>query len=201
MSSRDWDQRYSDDARVRAWAETPNRFLVAEAGGLAPGRALDLASGMGRNAIWLAERGWTVTAVDFSRVGIAHSRARALDQGVDVELVLADVVGYEPEPRSYDLVLVLYLQLPADKMRVVLTSAAAAVAPGGTFLLIGHDLLNLTDGVGGPSTPDVLYTPDDVVEALDGLDVERAERIERDIPDEPRPAIDCLVRARRLAAH
>jgi SAM-dependent methyltransferase len=199
MTSGEWDARYRDDARVRAWSETPNRLLVTEVRELRPGRALDLAAGMGRNAIWLAEQGWAVTAVDFSEVGLAHGREQALARGVEIDFVLADVVGYEPGRRAFDLVLVLYLQLPAGEMRAVLETAAAAVAPGGTFLLVGHDLLNMTEGVGGPSTPDVLYTPEDVVAALGDLRVLRAERVERDVPDEPRPAIDCVVRATRPA--
>jgi SAM-dependent methyltransferase len=197
MSSAEWDRRYLADERVQAWARTPNRFLLAETAALPPGRALDLACGMGRNAIWLAERGWTVTAVDFSDVAIAHARERAAEHGVELELQVADVVRYEPPAEAYDLVLVFYLQLPTNEMQTVLSRAAAAVAAGGTFLLVGHDLLNLTQGVGGPDNPSVLYTPDDVVEALAGLEIERAERVRRDIEGEPRPAIDCLVRATR----
>lgn len=201
MSAADWDRRYTDDARVRAWAETPNRLLVAETEDLVPGRALDLACGMGRNAIWLAEQGWTVTAVDFSPVGIAHARERAAAHEVEVDFVLDDVVGYVPAPGSFDLVLVFFLQLPARELRTVLSRAAEAVAPGGTFLLVGHDLRNLAEGVGGPSSADVLYTPDDVVAAIDGhgLEVVRAERVRRDVAGESRDAIDCLVRATRPA--
>jgi hypothetical protein len=65
------------------------------------------------------------------------------------------------------------------------------------LLLVGHDLTNMTDGVGGPSDPSVLYTPDDIVAELAGLDIEKAERVLRDVADEDRPAIDALVRARR----
>jgi SAM-dependent methyltransferase len=199
MSSRAWDRRYLDDARVRAWADTPNRCLLLEASELVPGKALDLATGMGRNAIWLAEHGWSVTGVDFSDVGIAQARERALERGVEIDFVLEDLLLYEPERRAYQLVLAFYLQLAADEMRTVLAKAASAVAPAGTFLLVGHDLLNLTEGVGGPSSADVLYTPPDIVAGLGDLEVVRAERVERDVPGEPRSAIDCLVRARRRA--
>ena len=197
MSSAEWDRRYLADERVRAWATRPNRFLLAEAADLPPGRALDLACGMGRNAIWLAERGWAVTAVDFSDVAIAHARERAAEHGVELELLVADVVSYDPAVEAYDLVLVFYLQLLHDELQPVLSRGAAAVAPAGTFLLVGHDLLNLTEGVGGPDNPAVLYTPDDVVQALSGLEIERAERVRRDVEGQPRPAIDCIVRATR----
>ena len=195
MRREDWDRRYAE--RELLWSARPNRFLVAEADGLAPGRALDLACGEGRNAIWLAELGWQVTAVDFSEVAIAKARERAARDGVDVDFICADLLDVEPEPETYDLVLVLYLQLPAGERRLVLSRAASALAPAGTFLLVGHDLANLTEGVGGPSDPGVLYTPGEIASELPGLEIEKAERVLRDVEDEDRPAIDALVRARR----
>jgi len=94
-------------------------------------------------------------------------------------------------------VLVFYLQLPAAELRLVLERATGALAAGGTLLLVGHDLTNMTEGVGGPSDPSVLYTPDDIVSVLPRLEIEKAERVLRDVADADRPAIDALVRARR----
>lgn len=198
MQREDWDRRYAEADLL--WSRGPNRFLVGETGDLAPGRALDLACGEGRNAIWLAEQGWHVTAIDYSQVAVAKARERAARERLEIDLVCADLVDYEPEPSAYDLVLVLYLQLPAAELSLVLARAAAALAPGGTFFLVGHDLTNMTDGVGGPSDPDVLYTPDDIVAALPGLAIEKAERVLRDVEGADRPAIDALVRARRHEA-
>ena len=195
MRREDWDRRYSEPDLL--WSATPNRFLVREAAELSPGRGLDLACGEGRNALWLAARGWRVTGVDFSSVAIAKARKRARTDRVDVELVCADLLDYEPERDTHALVLLLYLQLPAEERKLVLGRAARALEPGGTLLLIGHDLTNLTDGVGGPSDPSVLYTPDDIVAELPGLTIEKAERVLRDVADAERPAIDALVRARR----
>jgi SAM-dependent methyltransferase len=190
----DWNRRYSQPELL--WSAAPNRFLVQEASDLEPGAALDLACGEGRNALWLAELGWHVTAVDYSGVAIAKARDRAAGAGVDVEFICADLLEYEPGPGAYDLVLVLYLQLPATERRLVISRAARALADGGTFLLIGHDLLNVTEGVGGPSDPAVLYTPDDIVSELSGLEIEKAERVLREVADADRHAIDVLVRAR-----
>ena len=92
---------------------------------------------------------------------------------------------------------VLYLHIPAGERRGVLERAAAALAPGGTFVLVGHDLLNLTEGVGGPSDPTLLSTPDEIASELPGLEIEKAERVLRDVDGEERDAIDMLVRARR----
>lgn len=194
MQREDWDRRYAEVESL--WSARPNRVLVAEVGELAPGRALDLACGEGRNAIWLAERGWDVTGVDFSQVAIAKAKASAERAGVDVDFVCADLLDYEPASGAHDLVVLLFLQLPADERRRVLRRAAYALAPGGTLLLVGHDLANLTEGTGGPSDLNVLYTPEDVVSELPGLEVEKAERILRDVDGADRPAIDALVRAR-----
>jgi SAM-dependent methyltransferase len=191
----DWDRRYAEVENL--WSANPNRFLVAEVAALEPGRALDLACGEGQNAIWLAERGWRVRGVDYSSVAISKARARAEREGLDVDFVEDDLLRYETEAGAYDLVLLLYLHLPPEGHRTVLKRAVAALAPGGTFLLIGHDLLNLTEGVGGPSDPGLLHTPDDIVAELDGLAVEKAERVYRDVADADRPAIDVLVRAQR----
>jgi SAM-dependent methyltransferase len=96
MEREDWDRRYRGTELV--WTAQPNRFLVQELRGLPPGRALDLGSGEGRNAVWLAEGGWKVTAVDFSPVALDKARRLAQARGVTVDWVLADLRDYEPEP-------------------------------------------------------------------------------------------------------
>ena len=195
MQREDWDRRYA--AVENLWSAKPNRFLAAEVSDLEPGRALDLACGEGQNAIWLATRGWIVTGVDYSDVAIEKARARAAREDVAVDFRCADLVGYEPEAAAFDLVLVLYLHISARERRGVLERAAAALAPGGTFVLVGHDLLNLSEGVGGPSDPDILSTPDEIASELPGLEIEKAERVLRDVDGEERDAIDMVVRARR----
>jgi SAM-dependent methyltransferase len=168
---------------------------------MTPGRALDLACGEGRHAIWLAGLFWEVRAVDFSDVAIAKGRQLAERHAVQVAFEVADLNEYVPEPESADLAIVFYLQLPAAERTAILRKAAAAVAPGGTFLLVAHDSSNLEHGHGGPQSPTVLYTAEDVVADLDGtgLEIERAEAVERPVetPEGERVAIDALVRASR----
>lgn len=197
VTSADWDRRYATPKLI--WSEEPNRFLKAEAEDLRPGRALDLACGEGRNAVWLARRGWSVTGVDFSGTALAKARRLAEANGVGLDLVHADLADHVPEPASADLVAVLYLQVPAPLRARVLERAAAALAPGGVMLVVAHDLLNLTQGVGGPRDPAVLTTPEAVAAELPGLVIERAERVVRPVEtaDGEVEAIDTLVRAHR----
>jgi 2-polyprenyl-3-methyl-5-hydroxy-6-metoxy-1,4-benzoquinol methylase len=192
-----WDERYRTDELI--WKAEPNRFLVAELDGIAPGRALDVACGEGRNALWLAAKGWRVTGVDFSSAALAKGRRIASEQGLEVEYVEADVVEWPPPLGQFDAVVLMYLHLPAPERRQVLSHAKAALAPGGLLLVVGHDLSNLTQGTGGPQDATVLYRPEDLVTDLSGLRIEKAERVTRTVETEagPRTAIDALVRAVR----
>jgi SAM-dependent methyltransferase len=194
MDRHDWNRKHGEGGLL--FGAEPNRFLVAEVEGLAPGRALDLACGAGRNAVWLAERDWSVTGVDFSDVALANARGLAAERGVEVEWVEADVLDWRPPESAFDLVAILYLQIPVEERRRVHARAAAAVAPGGTLLVVGHDVENLEQGYGGPKDVRVLLDADEVAAELDGLEIERAERVLRPVEGE-RDAIDTLVRASR----
>jgi SAM-dependent methyltransferase len=164
-----WDERYATEELI--WKADPNRFLVEEADRLEPGRALDVACGEGRNAVWLASKGWRVTGV----------------------------VEWRPPAASFDLVIVMYLHMVAGQRRQVLATAVSAVAPGGTVLVVGHDISNLQEGTGGPQDPAVLFSPEDIVEDLPGLQIARAERVKRTVvlDDAQMTAVDALVRAVR----
>lgn len=181
MDPRTWDDRY---AASRQWSLTPNQFVAEAVEPLAPGRALDLACGEGRNAIWLAGRGWHVTALDFSARGIERGRQAATEAGVEVDWVVGDALTHElPE---VDLAVVAYLQLEPSERRTALRRAWSAVAPGGHLFLVAHDSSNLTEGTGGPQDPSVLYTAEDVLADL-GLapgsgDVLTAGRTARHVP-------------------
>jgi SAM-dependent methyltransferase len=191
-----WNDRYDTDELV--WNVEPNQFVRAELAELAPGTGLDVACGEGRNAVWLAGRGWAMTAVDFAAVAIEKGEALAARHDVDVTFVVADATTYEPD-RAFDLVLSCYFQLPEPGRTEALIRARDAVAPGGTFLLIAHDRSNLDQGYGGPPHPEVLPVADEVVAALDGFVIEQAGVVDRVVETDegPRVAKDTLVRARR----
>lgn len=197
MDAHEWDTRYSGTETM--WSYEPNVFLVPRVEGLRPGRALDLGCGEGRNALWLATQGWDVTAIDFSQVAVDRGRGWAGQRGLNVDFEVADVLDYRPETGAFDLVIVFYLQLPHDEVRQVLAHAVEALAPGGTLLVVAHDLENLEHGYGGPPTADVLYTTELVTDALVGLQIIEAGPVNRPVstPEGERSAIDTLVLARR----
>jgi SAM-dependent methyltransferase len=192
-----WNERYRTSELM--WSAGPNQFVEAELADLTPGRAVDLAAGEGRNAIWLARRGWQVTAVDFSQVALDKGREIAGD--LPIAWVCADATTWR-EDASYDVGVLAYLQLCAAERRAAHRNAFAALRTGGTLLVVAHDSTNLAEGTGGPQDPDVLLTAEDVLADLDGeaFEVVRAGRVEREVaqPDGgSRTAYDALVRVVR----
>jgi SAM-dependent methyltransferase len=197
VNAETWDERYR--AAELVWGIHPNRWVEQELAQLPPGRALDLACGEGRNALWLADLGWQVSAVDFSPVGL--DKARALGTHTEpvhpVDWICADVTTYQ-HPTPLDLALICYLQLVADERTAVVRAAADALAPGGVLLVVGHHSLNLDHGTGGPQDPAVLFSHQDIVDdvAGTGLVIDKAQIAERPVGDGP-VALDALVRAHR----
>jgi SAM-dependent methyltransferase len=183
-----WDQRYDETDRL--WSAEPNPTVEAVVRPMHPGRALDLGAGEGRHAAWLATRGWHVTAVDFSAVGIDRGRHAVPD--LDVEWVVDDVRTWQPPADvTFDLVLVAYLHLSDD----VLGRVRSWLAPGGLLVVVGHALRNLTEGVGGPQDPRLLHTEGQLAAAAEGLSVQRLHEVLR--PTQDGDAIDLLLVARR----
>ena len=198
MDARAWDERYAASDLV--WSREPNQFVAAELADLPPGTAVDIGAGEGRNAIWLASRGWSATAVDFSQVAL--DKGARLAEDLDVTWICADATTWTP-PEPVDLAVIAYLQVPAEDRRRAVRNAVTMLRPGGTLLLVAHDSTNIAEGTGGPQDPTVLMTAEDVVADLDGLEVEvvRAERVAREVRsadehggEERRTAWDCLVR-------
>lgn len=196
MDEAGWDDRYSETDYV--WSVTANQFVDRHLRDLDPGTAIDLGAGEGRNAVWLAQQGWAVAAIDFSRTGLEKAQQLATDHDVVIECIHRDALVFEPEGQV-DLVLISYLQLPSDQRVDMLRRAATWVAPGGTLFVIAHDQANVSHGYGGPSSVHVCYDADETVEAVDGLVVVRASIVERvvETPDGPRTALDTLVIATR----
>jgi SAM-dependent methyltransferase len=197
VRAEDWDRRWEEKA-LHVHGE-PSAIVTEALEAFEPGTALDLGCGSGRHAVWLAERGWQVTAVDFSEEALRQALEHARTRGVDVDWVHGDLLDYQP-PGSFQLVLVASVHLPPHERRALLERAGRAVAPGGVLLLVGHDSTNIGTGAPGPTNPTLLYAPQDIVSELHGLEAERTERVRRRVVLEDGrevEAIDALVQARR----
>ncbi|KTR94926.1 hypothetical protein NS220_07370 [Microbacterium testaceum] len=199
MDAAQWDERYRASAGG-VWATQPPAIVREIAAPLSPGSAIDVATGDGRTALWLAERGWRCTGVDFSSAGLALAAARP--GGDAVTWACADVHAWDPGA-PVDLVVSCYLHLPdsADAVRRI----AEWVTPGGTLLVLGHDVDNIAAGGHGPSNPAILYTPELLRGALDDrFRIERCEQVIRTSEDAElrgghhAPAIDTLLHAVRV---
>jgi SAM-dependent methyltransferase len=134
----DWDARYGE--REAMWSGRPNGRLVAEAAGLSPGRALDVGCGEGADAIWLARRGWTVTAIDISDVALSRAREAAEAEGVDVEWLCGDALAAPLTARSFDLLSMQYPALPKAAGEAAVRTLLDTVRSGGLLLAVYHDL-------------------------------------------------------------
>jgi len=204
VSERYWEEFYRD--RPRAWSGKPNSLLVEEASHLTPGTALDLGCGQGGDAIWLVSQGWRVTAVDVSPTALAVAADHAAAAGVAeaIEWERHDLAVSFPSG-SFDLVSSCYLHSPVQMPReLVLRSAAAAVATGGTLLVVGH--------AGSPSWgeahPEIHFpTPQDVLDELalpaGRWEVKRSDFVTRQLPGpdgEPATRPDNVLSVRRLVA-
>jgi SAM-dependent methyltransferase len=193
VQAQDWDARYAEKAQ---WSPDPNPLIAAVLEDLPPGRAVDLAAGEGRHALWLARRGWDVTAVDFSAVGLDRGRAAP---GADaVRWEVADVLTWTPAEPGLDLVLVAYLHLPEAETGELLTRAVGWLRPGGLLVLLGHDVDNLTRGVGGPQDAAILHSVDRLAPVAALLEVDRLAQVERQTP--AGTALDTLLVGRRPGA-
>jgi SAM-dependent methyltransferase len=196
-----WEKRYTAAAEAKStiWSLGPNAWVESTVESLfdLAGNAVDLAAGEGRNALWLASLGWQVTAVDFSPTGLDIGRERAVAEGLVVDWVEADATAWVAQI-PVDLVVVAYLQLPAEAMAKAIANAAASLTDDGVLVLIGHDRENLVRGTGGPQDPAMLLTVDELVAAASvaGLTVERGEQFERQV-DGGRVAIDAVLVARK----
>jgi SAM-dependent methyltransferase len=201
------ERRLAWDERHRAGdfeGDAPNPTLALGLVGLAgtiPGNALELAAGSGTNAVWLAGQGWRTTAVDWSPVALANGRARAYDAGVTVDWLERNLFEWFPPRRAFGLVVVVYLHLSPKERGPIYARAAAAVAPGGRMIVVGHDRLNETQGEGGPPDATRLFTADEIGRELLATDsdlaIERAEVVRR-VPPPARAPIDSLLVIRRL---
>ena len=197
-----WEERYSGD---RVWSGRVNVQLEAEATDLTPGRALDVGCGEGGDALWLAQHGWQVTASDFADAALERVAHHAAEGGLGdrVETRRIDVRTFEPDGETWDLVTSHFVHLPDGGMVDVVRRLAAAVAPGGTLLVVGHEPSDVHTGL-RHGHHSFMHTADQLLPALDDAwEVEVCESRPRSQahPEtgEEIDIADAVLRARRVA--
>jgi 2-polyprenyl-3-methyl-5-hydroxy-6-metoxy-1,4-benzoquinol methylase len=164
-----WDDRYGSTGQY--WSGQPNPQLVTQTGGLTPGEALDAGCGEGADVIWLASRGWTVTGVDVSPVGLERAARHAADRGEQVAGRITwrqeDLLTWVPEPERFDLVTASYMHLPGKAFEPFQRGLAAAVQPGGTLLIVTHHPGDLHANVGRTGDARMFPSAGELAAALD----------------------------------
>lgn len=199
-----WDERYRSTERV--WSGHPNLRLVEQVSDLTPGAALDIGSGEGADAIWLAARGWRVTAFDVSTVALQRAARHAEQEGNEVAERIswqqADFRSWTAEG-TFDLVSAQFMHLPRPDIEALHRQLAAAVRPGGSLLIVGHHPLDMQSSVPRPDRPELFYTAEEVAASLDqdDWDILVADALARETVDpdgQPATIHDAVLHARRL---
>jgi len=174
-----WNERYSEPGY--AFGSSPNTFVVSVAGRIPSGAVLCIGEGEGRNAVFLAEQGYRVTAVDYSEVGLRKAEELAGKRGVIIETVLSDLNDFEIYPSAWQGIVSVFCHLPADQRASLHRLCVNGLAPGGFFVLEGFTPRQLEFGTGGPSRPELLMTSHGLKRELAGLRFDIAHEIERDV--------------------
>ena len=185
-----WDQRFAE----LQCSDLPDPKLVELVEPLNPGRALDLGCGPGRNAIWLAHKGWQVTGVDASSVGLAQAQDRATLAGVELETVQFDVLSYRPKSKV-DLIVIANIHLAEPERTEFFLSAAEMLATDGHLYVAGHHLDDL--GRTGPPDPERLYTVERLQDCFPDLKVLVLDKFQREIGNGLPPEHDVVVWAQK----
>jgi SAM-dependent methyltransferase len=175
-----WDEKFASDAWV--YGQEPNDFLRELAPRLS-GPVLCLGEGEGRNAVFLAQRGLSVTAVDASPVGLAKARRLAAARGVHVETCACDLADFELGQARWGAIVSIWCHTPTRLREQVHRRVVDALAPGGRFVLEAYTPRQLAFQTGGPKSPDLLVEPEALRRELAGLELERLEELERDVQE------------------
>jgi SAM-dependent methyltransferase len=199
-----WNDRFSKDGFV--FGTEPNEWLRRHASIWKPGsKILCVADGEGRNSVWLAKQGHRVEAFDISDVGVAKARRLSKDCQVEVDFTVVGCDDFAWQPEHYDGVAAIFVQFADPALRERLfKKLVSSIKPGGSLLLLGYTPKQLEYGTGGPSVLSHLYTPEMLVEAFVGMDIQSLETYETELNEgedhKGRSAIIGLVATRRVSA-
>ncbi|MFA3792698.1 class I SAM-dependent methyltransferase [Aliiglaciecola sp. SL4] len=174
-----WDERYAD--KDYAYGKQPNSFLAEQYRVMPKGKILSLAEGEGRNAVFLAKQGYSVTAVDGSAVGLEKASILAAENGVEIELIHADLAEFEICEGTWDGIISIFCPLPTELRSSVYKSAVQGLKTGGVFLLEAYTPEQLQHGTGGGKSIDSMTTKESIFSDLEGLNFNYLKEVERDV--------------------
>lgn len=174
-----WDERYSSEAY--AYGKAPNTFLAERFGAIPKGGVLSLAEGEGRNAVFLAKQGYSVTAVDASQVGLNKAKKLAEENGVEIKLVHADLADFDIGAGKWDGIVAIFCALPSAIRKPVYRKAIAGLKPNGVFFAEAYTPDQLKHGTGGGTSPDMLLTRELLAAELEGLRFVHLVELEREV--------------------
>ena len=177
---RDWDDRYA--ASDYLFGTAPNDFLKTVAHQLAPNsQILCLADGEGRNGVYLAAQGHTVTAVDQSRVGLKKAKKLAQQKQVSIETIKADLAEYDLGVESWDCIVSIFFHIPSEVRANIYPRIIAALKPGGSLILESYTPNQLNHKTGGPPTSDLMLTKDQLTQYFSEMNLEHLQELEREV--------------------
>lgn len=180
MSTRDfWNEKFANTEY--AYGTEPNEFLAASVAKLKPGAALSLAEGEGRNAVWLAQQGFTVSSIEQSEKGVAKTLRLALQRGVIVMAERGELETFHIQPNSWDLIVSIYAHTPQELRRKLHRQVVAGLKPGGVFILEAYTPAQIPNNTGGPKDASLMPTAELLRSELNGLVFDHIEEVERDV--------------------
>ena len=180
MSTRDfWNEKFANTEY--AYGTEPNEFLAASVAKLKPGAALSLAEGEGRNAVWLAQQGFTVSSIEQSEKGVAKTLRLALQRGVIVMAERGELETFHIQPNSWDLIVSIYAHTPQELRRKLHRQVVAGLKPGGVFILEAYTPAQIPNNTGGPKDASLMPTAELLRSELNGLVFDHIAEVERDV--------------------
>jgi len=180
VSTRDfWNEKFANTEY--AYGTEPNDFLVSAVTKLKRGATLSLAEGEGRNAVWLAQQGFTVSAIEQSQKGVAKTLRLALQRGVIVMAERGELETFHIQPNSWDLVVSIFAHTPQELRRKLHRQVVAGLKPGGVFVLEAYTPAQIANNTGGPKDASLMPTAEQLRSELAGLVFDRIEEVEREV--------------------
>jgi SAM-dependent methyltransferase len=180
VSTRDfWNEKFANTEY--AYGTEPNDFLVSAVTKLKRGATLSLAEGEGRNAVWLAQQGFTVSAIEQSEKGVGKTLRLALQRGVIVMAERGELETFHIQPNSWDLVVSIFAHTPQELRRKLHRQVVAGLKPGGVFVLEAYTPAQIANNTGGPKDASLMPTAELLRSELAGLVFDHIEEVERDV--------------------